>query len=142
RPLRWLETIDRYRADVSGGANFAFDLCADALARTEGVSLDLSRWRLAFSGAEPVRAATIDRFSDAFARHGFLRSSFYPCYRLAEAPLIVAGPDPGAERAVLSSFVGDKPEAVRTLVSCGTSCPEHALEIVDPKPGERLADGE
>ena len=71
RPLRWLEAIDRFGADVSGGANFAYDLCTDAIKRADTPVLDLSRWRLAYSGAEPVRAASINRFSEALAPFGF-----------------------------------------------------------------------
>ncbi len=154
RPLSWLEAIDRYRADVSGGANFAFDLCTDALGRAEGVSLDLSRWRLAFTGAEPVRATTIDRFTEAFAPFGFKRTAFYPCYGLAEATLMAAGPAPGAVRPVVTHFdaeaaarglavpaSGIQGETTRALVSCGTPCQDLAVDIVDPDSGQRLPHG-
>ena len=154
RPLGWLEAIDRYRADVSGGANFAYDLCADALDRTEGAAFDLSCWRLAFSGAEPVRASTIDRFARAFAGHGFRRDAFYPCYGLAEATLMAAGPDPGAPRPVVAHFdavAAGRGSAVpvpqgahetsRALVSCGTPCPGLTIEISDLETGAALPDG-
>lgn len=143
RPLSWLEAIDRYHADVSGGANFAYDLCVDALAHVESLELNLSRWRLAFSGAEPVRASTIDRFSVAFARYGFRRSVFYPCYGLAEATLMAAGPDPGTPRPIiLSAMPGAEKGASQPLVSCGTPCPGTAIEIVDAATGLSLPEGQ
>ncbi len=154
RPLSWLEAIDHYRADGSGGANFAYDLCVDALGRAEGVSLDLSRWRLAFSGAEPVRATTIERFAEAFAPFGFNKTAFYPCYGLAEATLMASGPAPGAARPVITHFdaeaaarglavpaSGKHGETTRALVSCGTPCEDLAIDIADPDSGELLPHG-
>ncbi len=154
RPLSWLEAIDRYRADVSGGANFAYDLCTDALDHAKALSLDLSRWRLAYSGAEPVRATTIDRFTAAFAPFGFKRAAFYPCYGLAEATLMAAGPAPGAVRPVITHFdaeaaarglavpaSGIDGETTRALVSCGTPCQDLAIDIADPDSGQRLPHG-
>jgi acyl-CoA synthetase (AMP-forming)/AMP-acid ligase II len=91
RPTRWLSAISRYRGTISGGPNFAYDLCAEKVTAEQKRTLDLSRWSLAFNGAEPVRAETMDRFSEAFAECGFRREAFYPCYGLAEATLIVAG---------------------------------------------------
>jgi acyl-CoA synthetase (AMP-forming)/AMP-acid ligase II len=107
RPLRWLEAIEHFQADVSGGANFAYDLCADAVARGAVPAVDLSRWRLAYSGAEPVRASSLQRFAAAFAACGFRREAFYPCYGLAEATLMASGPEPGTARPVIAAFLGD-----------------------------------
>jgi amino acid adenylation domain-containing protein len=94
RPLAWLETIARSGATMSGGPNFAFDLCVRKSTAQQRAALDLSRWAVAFCGAEPVRAATLDRFAAAFAPAGFRRAAFYPCYGLAEATLIVTGGQP------------------------------------------------
>lgn len=91
RPLRWLETISRTGADISGGPNFAYDLCVRKITAAERATLDLSSWRLAFNGAEPIRAETLARFTATFAACGFRGESFYPCYGLAEATLIVTG---------------------------------------------------
>src|SRR5207244_596687 len=71
RPLRWLQVITRYRADTSGGPNFAFDLCTQRVTAEQKSTLDLSRWSVAGIGAEPVSAATMERFSAAFASCGF-----------------------------------------------------------------------
>jgi len=91
RPLRWLEAISRYKANIAGGPNFAYDLCVRKTTPEQRSGLDLSSWQLAFSGAEPIRAETLDRFVEAFEPAGFRRESFYPCYGLAEATLIVSG---------------------------------------------------
>lgn len=87
RPLRWLQAITRYRVTLSGGPNFAFELCASKIPLESRKDLDLSTWRHAFCGGEPVRFSTLERFSDAFSSKGFNRSSFFPCYGLAEFTL-------------------------------------------------------
>jgi 8-amino-7-oxononanoate synthase/acyl carrier protein len=102
RPVRWLQSISQSGATISGGPNFAYDLCAEKITAEQKRTLDLSRWSLAFNGAEPVRAETIDRFSKAFAECGFRREAFYPCYGLAEATLIVAGGYKNAEPVIRS----------------------------------------
>ena len=91
RPARWLQAISRYGATTSGGPNFAYDLCARKVSAEERLRLDLSSWSIAFNGAEPVRAGTIERFAATFADCGFKRQSFYPCYGLAESTLMVSG---------------------------------------------------
>ena len=91
KPVRWLQIVSQSGATISGGPNFAYDLCAEKVTAEQKATLDLSRWTLAFNGAEPVRADTIERFSNAFAECGFRREAFYPCYGLAEATLIVTG---------------------------------------------------
>lgn len=91
KPLLWLKAISRYRANCSGGPNFAYELCIQRISEQERESLDLSCWDLAFNGAEPVRPETIDRFSREFAVSGFRKEAFYPCYGLAEATLFVTG---------------------------------------------------
>jgi 8-amino-7-oxononanoate synthase len=91
KPVRWLQAITQSSSTISGGPNFAYDLCAEKVTPEQKRTLDLSHWSLAFNGAEPVRAETIDRFSKAFAECGFRREAFYPCYGLAEATLIVTG---------------------------------------------------
>jgi amino acid adenylation domain-containing protein len=91
RPLRWLAAISRYRGTVSGGPNFAYDLCARKIRPAERAALDLSSWEVAFDGAEPVRAETLERFAAAFGACGFRRQALFPCYGLAEATLFVSG---------------------------------------------------
>jgi acyl-CoA synthetase (AMP-forming)/AMP-acid ligase II/acyl carrier protein len=90
-PVSWLKAVTKYKVTHSGGPNFAFDLCVDKISPAEIANLDLSSWILAFNGAEPVRADTISRFTSYFSPAGFSARSFYPCYGLAEATLMVSG---------------------------------------------------
>jgi acyl-CoA synthetase (AMP-forming)/AMP-acid ligase II len=90
-PLLWLRTIARFRAHTSGGPNFAYDSCIQRYKPDECSDLDLSSWKVAFNGAEPINPVTIRRFTEIFAPHGFDPSSFFPCYGLAEATLFVSG---------------------------------------------------
>jgi acyl-CoA synthetase (AMP-forming)/AMP-acid ligase II len=142
RPVRWLQAISRTHATTSGGPNFAYDLCARKISKAQRAGLDLSCWRVAFNGAEPVRSDTIERFAAAFAECGFRRNAFYPCYGLAEATLFVAG-GPKASGPVACKL---DPKALechqalalngdghgRTLVSCGSPAAEFDVAIVDP----------
>ncbi|HEY0512849.1 MAG TPA: amino acid adenylation domain-containing protein [Thermoanaerobaculia bacterium] len=140
KPLRWLAALSRYGGTVSGGPNFAYDLCARKIRPEDKAGLDLSRWEVAFNGAEPVRAETLDRFAAAFAPCGFRREALFPCYGLAEATLFVAGagrleapvvgrfrtPDLERHRAVAD-------EAGRPLVSSGRPAAGQEVAIVDPE---------
>ena len=102
RPARWLEAISKYRATTSGGPNFAYELCVRKIGEAEKEGFDLSSWRVAFNGAEPVRAGTLRRFAEAFAPCGFRASAFRPCYGLAEATLLVSGLRQDEESRVLN----------------------------------------
>ena len=143
RPVRWLKAISQFRATISGGPNFAYDLAIEKVTDEDMETLDLSSWTLAFNGAEPVRADTIDRFSAKFARCGFRREAFYPCYGLAEATLIVSG---GLKSAlpVVRSFAADALENhevveilpddanARALVGSGGNLLDQQIVIVNP----------
>jgi acyl-CoA synthetase (AMP-forming)/AMP-acid ligase II len=145
RPARWLEALSRERATVSGAPDFAYRLCAERISPEAVSGLDLSRWRLAFCGAEPVRAATLEAFARRFALAGFRESALYPCYGLAESTLLVTGGVSGRGRQ-LQSFNARalterrvQPDADgRTLVGCGRVWPEHRVVIADPETGEPL----
>lgn len=91
KPIRWLKAISKYRATTSGGPNFAYDLCVKKIQPEELIDLDLSCWDLAFNGAEPVRAETLEQFGEKFADCGFSYSAFYPCYGMAETTLLTTG---------------------------------------------------
>ena len=91
RPARWVEAMSRYQASGTGGPNFAYDLCARKISPVELEALDLSRWELAFNGAEPVRAATLARFTEVFGPRGFKHEAHFPCYGLAESTCMVTG---------------------------------------------------
>ena len=144
RPYRWLAAISRFRGTTSGGPNFAYDLCVRKITPEQRKTLDLSSWRVAFNGAEPVRAETLDAFAEAFAPCGFHREAFYPCYGLAEATLIVAGgfvhkppvvntfDAAGLARGEVLEAEPDD-EGVRALVGCGENLPDQQIVIVDPE---------
>jgi acyl-CoA synthetase (AMP-forming)/AMP-acid ligase II len=126
RPLRWLQAISRYRATVSGAPDFAFDLCARRVAPEDKTGLDLASWSVAFSGAETVRPATLERFAAAFAGVGFRSSSFLPCYGLAEATLIVTACARNRSPVVQAGPSGT------ARVSCGGALSNERVVIVDP----------
>ncbi|MGF1602907.1 MAG: fatty acyl-AMP ligase [Thermosynechococcaceae cyanobacterium] len=130
KPVRWLQTISRYGATTSGGPNFAYDLLSKQVKAEEIDKLDLSRWEVAFSGAEAVRTDTMDRFAAKFERCGFRRQAFYACYGMAEATLFITGGE--KKEPPLVQYVDEKalannqvvlarPEQkrVQALVSCG-----------------------
>jgi len=139
RPTAWLEAISTYRATVSFAPNFAYELCLRRVKDTQIDQLDLSSWRAAGCGAEPIRFDTLRGFSDRFARAGFRASSFVPSYGLAESALAVTLARDGlrvdtidAARLIDESLAVAVPEstaAVR-LVNCGTPFPGHAIRIV------------
>ncbi|MFC8528167.1 fatty acyl-AMP ligase [Nocardia sp. NPDC057227] len=152
RPLLWLTAVSRYRAHTSGGPNFAFDACVRHAERS-GVpaGLDLSSWRVAFNGAEPIRAETLRRFAATFAPHGFDPGALYPCYGLAEATLLVSGSVPGrgarelrADIAALGAGTlraAAPGEPARPLVGSGRPAPGVDIRIVDPESGEPCPPG-
>ncbi len=149
RPLRWLRAISRYRATISGGPNFAYDLCTRRITPEQRENLDLSGWHAAYNGAEPVRADTMKRFAAAFAGCGFQPRFFYPCYGLAEATLLVAGGRPQDDPVLCTAEASalernrvnearadescDPRRKVRTLVGSGRALPGTRIAIVDPQ---------
>ncbi|MGH8613363.1 MAG: AMP-binding protein, partial [Gammaproteobacteria bacterium] len=151
QPVRWLQAISRYRATTSGGPNFAYELCLRKITPEQKRDLDLSTWTVAFNGAEPVRATTIERFSAAFAECGFRREAFFPCYGLAEATLFVTGPAAGSPlkfRAAITSaeesaesITAITAEQSKPLVGCGQAWIDHEVKIVDPVSGQACAEG-
>ena len=151
RPARWLQGISKYNVTISGGPNFAFQLCVDKIAEEELEGVDLSKWQIAFNGAEPIRASTIDAFCDRFEKYGFRRSTFLPCYGMAETTLLVTG-GPSETRPVLQTFHGpdldekivtavDSDEsAARRLIGCGRVLKGETVLIVDPESRDVLPD--
>ena len=149
RPYRWLAAISRFGGTTSGGPNFAYDLCVRKISPKERATLDLRSWQVAFNGAEPVHAETLDRFCEAFGPCGFRPEAFYPCYGLAEATLIVSGGYPrqpptvrafdaaGLARREVIERDPDDP-AARQLVGCGEALPDGSIVIVDPETRTRL----
>ncbi len=96
RPLNWLRAISDYRAEVAVAPNFGFDLCVARYRPEQMEGIDLSSWKIALNGAEPVRADTIRRFGETFAPYGFAESSMYPAYGMAEATVLISAGRRGA----------------------------------------------
>ncbi|MFB7331126.1 fatty acyl-AMP ligase [Streptomyces adustus] len=144
RPERWLTAISRFRPHTSGGPNFAYELCLKHATPELVDSLDLSSWKVAFNGAEPVRAATLRRFTGTFAPAGFRREAFYPCYGLAEATVMVTGgsvdtPPVLLEPADAGAHTG---AADAAAIGCGRPGPGVTLVVADPEQGVELPEGE
>jgi fatty-acyl-CoA synthase len=122
RPVEWIRAISRHRATVSFAPNFAYDLCVRRVKESDLVGVDLSCWRVAGCGAEPIHAPTLAAFGERFRHVGFRDTSFLPGYGLAE-------------HVVAATFARrDRP--IRTdgpFVSCGTPLPGHRLRIVGEK---------
>jgi acyl-CoA synthetase (AMP-forming)/AMP-acid ligase II len=134
RPLNWLRAISDHHATVSGGPNFAFDLCVRRIGAEQRTGLDLSSWDVAFNGAEPIRSETIEAFSESFKDCGFRPDAFVPCYGLAESTLMVTSGTRLSEARVLH-------RAGKRLVSCGRPDQGHRVVIADPASGAHLAEG-
>ncbi|WLH83117.1 non-ribosomal peptide synthetase [Pseudomonas sp. FP2338] len=146
RPLRWLEAISEYGGTISGGPDFAYRLCSERVSETALERLDLSKWRVAYSGSEPIRLDTLERFAEKFAVCGFTPNNFFASYGLAEATLFVAGGSRGqgipALRVDEQALAANRAEPGQgsAIMSCGTSQPEHAVLIVDPHTLTELPD--
>jgi acyl-CoA synthetase (AMP-forming)/AMP-acid ligase II len=143
KPMRWLQAVSRYKATTSGGPNFAYDVVCRKVTAEQLATLDLSNWEVAFSGAEPIRAETIELFVKTFEPCGFRREALYPCYGMAENTLIVTGGYKEKPPVFLSiqeaeleqnQVIEADPEekGVRTFVACGHAWLEQQVKIVDP----------
>jgi acyl-CoA synthetase (AMP-forming)/AMP-acid ligase II/acyl carrier protein len=144
KPLRWLQAISDYKATISGGPNFAYDLCSRKITPEQRANLDLSSWELAFNGAEPVRAETLEQFARTFADCGFRSQAFYPCYGMAETTLLVSGglkADLPVVRTVQNTAlrqnrivesVGNEDESTK-IVGCGQVWLDQKIMIVKPE---------
>jgi acyl-CoA synthetase (AMP-forming)/AMP-acid ligase II len=148
RPLNWLRAISHYRAEVGCSPNFGFDLCVNRYRSDQMRGVDLSSWKIALNGAEPVHADTIRRFSATFAEHGFDPAAVFPAYGMAEATLLIAGGRRGAghvtrivSRSGLHAHaVGPPSDATdaQILVGCGRALDKERIAIVDIDGGRRL----
>ncbi|HEX2179439.1 MAG TPA: fatty acyl-AMP ligase, partial [Actinomycetota bacterium] len=148
RPLIWLDAISRHRATHTTAPNFGYDLCVRKIKPEQRDELDLSCWEVACSGAEPVRAETLDQFTEYFAPCGFRRETFMPAYGLAEATLMVTGGDKGVlpivrhvdgpelERGRVAMVAPGEPKA-RSVVGCGHTRMQTEVAIVDPATSRR-----
>lgn len=143
-PVKWLKTISDFGATHSGGPNFAYELCNSKIPDDLSDSLDLSKWRVAFNGAEPIRVETLERFSNKFARYGFKRKSFLACYGLAESTVGVSWSSPRSFPKVATVnqkeleqngnivVLPKKDLRSKQLVGCGIITNEPKVIIVNP----------
>jgi acyl-CoA synthetase (AMP-forming)/AMP-acid ligase II len=136
QPLRWLWLISRFGATVSGGPDFAYELCVRRHQAGSAVDFDLSTWRVAYSGSEQVKPRTLDRFTERFSAAGFRHRAWYPCYGLAEATLFVSGGPTAAGVTVNDPAKGEEPR-----VCCGQVARDLDVRIVDPRTRAPLPDG-
>ncbi|NER25632.1 MAG: fatty acyl-AMP ligase [Symploca sp. SIO1C2] len=153
KPIRWLQVISRYQATTSGGPNFAYEFCVNRIKPEQLATLDLSSWEVAFTGAEPIRAQTLERFAQTFAACGFRKQAFYPCYGMAETTLFVSG---GLKaQAPIIRFVDgiklsqnrvvstvDNHTDSQAIVGCGSSWLEQKIVIVNPESLTECSDTE
>lgn len=141
RPLRWIEGISRYRCTVSGAPNFAYASVIKRLEQGAAMRLDLSCWKLAFVGAEPISLATLNGFASALSPFGFERSSLFPCYGMAENTLIATGDFLNGEGVSLP-LAGIDLMNQRKAVGCGRPVDGNELIVVSPATGAACPDGE
>lgn len=144
KPVRWLKAIAKYGATTSGGPNFGYDLCVNRIDEQYCEGLDLSSWKVAYNGSEPVRAETLQAFSKKFAPYGFNHRAHYPCYGMAESTLFITGAgvdnmprfttfnkESLTGQTVMASAVEDE-QSTTSLVSCGIASMGQEVVIVDP----------
>lgn len=144
RPIRWLRTISQHKCSVAGAPNFAYALCVEKIDLADCDGIDLSNWKLAFNGAEPVRADVLERFYQKFKDIGFEYTSHYPCYGMAEATLLITGGNKNVKPVVRHfdkndlaqhrvTHVDPSEEAAHPLVGCGKTLPNEHVAIVHPE---------
>lgn len=144
RPLKWLQTISKYGATYSGGPNFAYELCVQKFKPEQVTDLDLSSWRVALNGAEPIRLETLRKFAECYAPYGFREESIMPGYGLAEGTLYVSACSRDYFPITLFvdavkleqnqvKVVSETTEEARALIGCGHVYTGQKVAIVDPE---------
>jgi 1-acyl-sn-glycerol-3-phosphate acyltransferase len=142
RPERWLWAFHKHRGTIAAAPNFAYELCVRKIADRDIEGLDLSSWRAALNGAEPVNPETLGRFEERFSKYGFRREALLPVYGLAEASLAVTFPP--LDRGPRVDFVNrgrftregraepaSPDDRAIAFVSSGMPIPRHEVRIVD-----------
>lgn len=151
-PFRWLKAISDFQGTISGGPNFGYELCMQKIRQEQLASIDLSHWRVAFTGAEPVRYRTLERFTQYFRSCGFQQASWLPGYGLAEATLMVTSrPNPGDMKIISADadalqrnqvVLAENNRKGRHLVSCGQPGAGYKVKIADPASQVPCSDGQ
>ncbi len=142
RPATWLQTISRHKGTISYGPNFAYALCCKRVRERELEGVDLSSWRVAGCGAEPIRPETLEAFSDAFAKVGFKKEAMLPSYGMAESSLAICFTELGEGMKTLSvdgetlwsqgTAREDSSEKSVRVVSCGKAFAGHEVKVFAP----------
>lgn len=149
-PISWLRAISQWGATTSGAPNFAYEHCVQRIGAEDMAGIDLSTWRVAYNGAEPVKAHVIDAFIRKFEPYGFRREAFYPCYGMAEATLFISGGEPAKpvttlpvdpEQVARNRIVAVQDSSM-VLVGCGRPHGDHQVRVVDPESLAVLPDGQ
>jgi len=142
KPIRWIEILSKYKATVTGGPNFAYDLCVDKISDEDLTGIDLSALKIALNGAEPVHAETLRKFSEKFAKCGFKPTTHFPSYGMAETTLMLTSGNPEDEAKVQAIDSLDLQDGVITvsdishegtqnMVSSGHVWTDHEVIIVN-----------
>lgn len=143
RPVTWFQAVARHGGTIAYAPNFAYALCVKRIKQADLVGLDLSRWRVAGCGAEPIRPETLEAFAAAFAPIGFKRKGLLPSYGMAESTLAVAFSELGTGMSTIgvdgpllwqtgqARLVAEEDEGAVRLVSCGREFPEHEIRVFD-----------
>ena len=142
KPLLWLQAISRYEATHSGGPNFCYNLCINKIKSEQKNTLDLSSWKSAYNGAEPVNAEVLEQFSVFFADCGFEFQCFYPCYGMAEVTLMLSGGEVNRQPIYINVdskalqqnriILAENNSFSRACVGCGHLWSDTKVIIVDP----------
>ena len=151
KPHRWLRAITDFQASISGGPNFAYELCINQIDEEQKKQLNLRSWQLAVNGAEPLRISTLARFITAFASCGFNKNAFCPGYGLTENTLIATGSmgeisqiitmvDKHALQQKKIIYSSAQSQETQVIVSSGFAHPSQRVIIVDPERRTKLAD--
>lgn len=149
RPIRWLQAISDYQATHCGGPNFAYDHCVRRVGTEQLSSLDLSSWRSAYNGAEPIHREVMEKFAAKFQNCGFQAKSFCPCYGMAEATLMISGVSVSDEPVYYEAVTNSQKynqiipnnknsQTVKSIVSCGKTWLDTKVVIVDPQSLKQL----
>ncbi|MEM6598915.1 MAG: fatty acyl-AMP ligase [Cyanobacteria bacterium P01_C01_bin.69] len=152
KPVRWLRAISKYRATTTGGPNFAYDWCVKRIQPEQLEGLDLSCWKIATNGAEPIREKSLAQFEQMLALYGFRRQMFYPCYGMAETTLLISGGVPSADPVIRQLdrrafekearvVIADEMAEVREFVGCGQNLLTK-IAIANPKTKTRCTPNE
>jgi acyl-CoA synthetase (AMP-forming)/AMP-acid ligase II len=149
RPLNWLRAIHHYKAEVACSPNFGYDLCVSRYRAEQMEGIDLSSWKIALNGAEPIRGETMRNFIDTFAPYGFEPEAVFPAYGMAEATLLISGGRRGAglitrevsQASLQAHRVAPpaEPAEAQTVVGCGRALEGEKIAIVDPDTRRRLS---